>query len=207
MKLLANSFYGHQIMDRSGHTVTKYLSEELLHSAIISKLFRKLDHVNNLFYEVELAKAQIEHKEPILVVFFIPQYAKLRLLELYNNFFTNFCEVNKFKELEIDTDSLYLTLAEKKLADGVRPEMRVEWQRLLSNVCVDCFTADNLANFSPRKGCTKHKQHVKRGPGLFTDEFRCTELLCLCIKTYCPYDVTFNKLNFSSKGVIKRVLE
>ena len=41
-----------------------------------------LDHVNNSLYEVELAKAQIEHKEPINVGFFDLQYAKPRMLEL-----------------------------------------------------------------------------------------------------------------------------
>ena len=47
MKLLANSSYGFQIMDRSRHTVTKYLSDEKTHAAVNSKLFKKLDHVNN----------------------------------------------------------------------------------------------------------------------------------------------------------------
>ena len=47
MKLLANSSYGYQIMDRSRHTVTKYLSDEKTHAAINSKKFKKLDHVNN----------------------------------------------------------------------------------------------------------------------------------------------------------------
>ena len=46
-KLLANSSYGYQIMDRGRHTVTKYLSDEKTHAAIISKLFKKLDHVKN----------------------------------------------------------------------------------------------------------------------------------------------------------------
>ena len=82
MKLLANSSYGYPILERSGHTVTKYLTDEKTHAANISKLFKKLDHRNNLWYEVELAKAQIEHKEPIFVGFFILQYAKLRMLEL-----------------------------------------------------------------------------------------------------------------------------
>ena len=106
MKLLANSSYGYQIMDVSRHTVTKYLTDEKTHAAINSKLFKKLDHVNNSLYEVELAKSQIEHKEPIIVSFFILQYAKLRMLELYYNFLTRFCDVNKFEELEMDTDSL-----------------------------------------------------------------------------------------------------
>ena len=67
MKFLANSSYGYQIMDRSRHTVTRYLTDKKTHAAIYSKLFKKLDHVNNSLYDVELAKAQIEHKEPIIV--------------------------------------------------------------------------------------------------------------------------------------------
>ena len=50
MKLLANSSYGYQIMDRSRHTVTKYLSDGKTHAAINSKLFKSLDHMNNLLY-------------------------------------------------------------------------------------------------------------------------------------------------------------
>ena len=37
MKFLANSSYGYQIMDRSPHTVTKYLNDEKTHSAINNK--------------------------------------------------------------------------------------------------------------------------------------------------------------------------
>ena len=83
MKLLANSSYCYQIVNRSRHTVTKYLSDGKTHAAFESKLFKNLDHVNTSLYEVELAKAQIEPKGPINVGFFILQYAKLRMLELY----------------------------------------------------------------------------------------------------------------------------
>ena len=207
MKLLANSSYGYQIMYRSWHTVTKYLADEKTHAAIFSKLFKKLDLVNNSLYEVEPAKAQSEHKELIIVGIFILQYAKLRMLELYYNFFTRFCDVHKFEELEMDTDSLYLALVEKELEDFIRPEMRAEWQKLRSNDCVDSFTADAVANFFLTTCCVKYKQHDKKEPGLFKEEFGCTEMLCLCSKTYCCYDGTSNKLKFSSKGLNKRVLE
>ena len=83
MKLLGNSSCGYQIMDRSHHTVTKCLSDEKTHGAINTKLFRRLVYINGQLYEVEFAKAEIEHREPIIVGFFIFQYAKLRLLELY----------------------------------------------------------------------------------------------------------------------------
>ena len=55
MKLLANSSYDYQIMDRSRHTVTKYLTDKKTHAPNNSKLFKKLDNVNNSLYEVELA--------------------------------------------------------------------------------------------------------------------------------------------------------
>ena len=108
----------------------KYLSDKKTHAAIQSKLFKWLDHLNNSLYGVELAKAEIEHKEPIIVGFFIFQYAKLRLLELYYNFFTRFCDANKFEELEMDADSLCPALAEKELEDCIGPETRTEWQKL-----------------------------------------------------------------------------
>ena len=55
--------------------------------------------------------------------------------------------------------------------------------------------------------CKTKKRHDKREPGIFKEEFRRTEMLCLCSKTYCCYDVTSNKPKFSSKGLNKRVLE
>ena len=129
------------------------------------------------------------------------------MLELYYNFFTKICDVNKFEELEIDTDSLYLALAERELEDCIRPKLRAKWQRLQNNYCVVSFTADALASFFPRACCVKQKKHDKREPGLFKEDFRCTEMLCLCSKTYCCYDMTCNKLKVSSKGVNKRVLQ
>ena len=96
IKLLGNSSYGYQIMDRSRHTITKYLNDEKTHKAINEPLFKILKTIKNDWYEVELLKSTIEHREPIIVGFFILQYAKLRMLELYYNFFDKFCDVNNF---------------------------------------------------------------------------------------------------------------
>ena len=70
--------------------MTKYLSDKNTHAAINTKLFRKLDQANNALYEVELAKAQMEYQEPIIVGLFILQNAKLRMLERYYNFLNQF---------------------------------------------------------------------------------------------------------------------
>ena len=207
MKLLGNSCYGYQIMDRSRHTITKYLNDEKTHKAINEPLFKRLNTVEKDLYEVELLKSTIEHREPIIVGFFILQYAKLRMLELYYNFFDKFCDVNKFEELEMDTDSLYLALAEENLYDCIQPDTRVAWEKMRESDCRNSFKADAKSNFFPRTCCSIHKKHDKWEPGLFKEEFRCTEMLCLCSKTYCCYDNKSDKFKFSSKGLNKRVLE
>ena len=206
-KLLANSSYGYQIIDRCRHTVRKFLSDEKTYGAINAKSFKRLDHINDQLYEVDMVKAEIEQREPIIVGFFILQYAKPRMLELYYNFFQRFCDINKFEDLEMVTDSLYLALSEKELYDCIREESKVEWEVMRTQGCKDDLTASATTNFLPRTCCTEHKKHDKREPGLFKEEFRGTEMLCLCSKTYHCYDANSNKDKFSSKGLNKGTLE
>ena len=99
-------------------------------------------------HEVELLKSTIEHREPIIVGFFILQYAKLRIMELYYNLFHNYCDENKFEELEMDTDSLYLALAEDNLDDCILPEKKAQWTPICRNDCRDDFIADADKKFS-----------------------------------------------------------
>ena len=65
--------------------------------------------------------------------------AKLRMLELYHNFFQKYSDENKFEKLELDTDFLYLALAEASLEDCIFPEKKAQIHR---NDCRDEFIAD-----------------------------------------------------------------
>ena len=152
-------------------------------------------------------KSKSVHREPTIVGFFILQYAKLKKLELYNNIFKNFSDTDKYEEHEMDTDSLYLTLSDENLEDVVLPKKRAEWDQLRPKDCTDNFTANATDKFLPRTCCNVHKKHDKRKPGLFKEEFRCSEMFCVCSKTYCCYDRKSNKYKFSSKGLKKRTLE
>ena len=207
MKLLANSSFGYQTMDRSRHTLTKYLNDEKTHSAINKKLFKQLNFITDELYEVELVKTENEHREPIIVGFFILLYAKLRILELYYIFVKRFRDSEKYEELEMDTDSLYLALSVASLEDINLPEKRNEWEAIRSRDCTDSSTANATGNFFARTCCSAHKKHDNRETGLFKEEFRCTEMLRLCSKTYCCYDRKSNKYKLSSKGLNKRTLE
>ena len=149
MKLLANSFYGYQITDWSGHTVTKFLSDGKTDGAINNKMFMRLGCTNDQLYEVDLVKSEIENKKSNIVRFFVLQYAKLRILELYYNLFVKYCDVKKFEELEMDTKSVNLALSEHDLYYCIWPARKKLWNPLRSGDCTHEFWAKSTTNFLP----------------------------------------------------------
>ena len=70
MKLLANTSYNYQIMDRSGHPLTKYMKDEKAHKAMFDEFFKRLHNLNNNVGKVESVKSKVEQKEPTVVGFF-----------------------------------------------------------------------------------------------------------------------------------------
>ena len=86
MKLLGNSLYSFQIMDRSRHTITKSLDDEKTHKAINENYLKRFKVVKKGLCEAELLKSTIEHREPTIVGFFNLQCAKLRMLEMLQLF-------------------------------------------------------------------------------------------------------------------------
>ena len=69
------------------------------------------------------------------------------MLELYCIFFHKYFDEYKFEELEMDTDSLYLALAEDNLDDCILPEKKAQWRIIRRNDCRDDFNADAKKNF------------------------------------------------------------
>ena len=206
MKLLANSSYGYRFLDRSRHTVFKYLNNEKAHKAISSKFSRKLNHLNDNLNEIESVKADVEHKEPIIVGFFILQYAKVRMLQMYYNCFP-ICDLKSFEEIELETDSLYLAVAHDSLENCIKPDMREVWNKIRMNDCSNTFAADSSNSFFPRTFCSEHIKHDKWEPEFFKEEFCCTEMICLCSRTYSCFDGGIDKIKFTSKRVNERTLE
>ena len=79
----------------------------------------------------------------------------------------------------MDTDSLYSAPFEKELYDCIREESKAEWGSLRTKDCEDDFTANATTNFFLRTCCTQHMKHYKQEPGLFKEEFRCTDRFCV----------------------------
>ena len=103
-------------------TVIGYWNESQTHSARICKLLNRLTHITDILYEVELVKPEKGHREQKFVGFFLRQYAKLRMLELDNNFFKSFCDFNEIEWIETGTVILNLALPAERLDDIIFPE-------------------------------------------------------------------------------------
>ena len=126
MEILTNSSYDYQILDRNRHSLNKYLNDEKAQKTINSKFCKKLNHLNDKWYEIESLKAF----EPIIVEFFILQYAKLQVLDLCYIFLHKFFDFNSFEEIEMDTDSLYLAMPHDSLENCMKPDMREVWDNI-----------------------------------------------------------------------------
>ena len=57
-------------------------------------------------------------------MFFTLQNGKLTILQLYYIFLAKNSDSLKYEEMEMDTDSHYLALAEKEMNDSLRSEKR-----------------------------------------------------------------------------------
>ena len=139
--------------------MTKCLNEEKTRSATNSEMFQRLNHITHQLYEAELLERESEHRKPMIVGFFIQQFAKQRMLELYYKFFRKFCDHDKYEELDMDTDSLNLALLEERLEDVIRPGKRNELIELRSGDCTDTFNANATDFFFPRRYCNTHKNY------------------------------------------------
>jgi hypothetical protein len=165
MKLISNSSYGYQIMDRCRHSETRYVKEDTACKLINKKQFKDYTQIDEDLFEITSAKSKTIHKEPIVVGFFILQFAKLRMLELYYNFLDKFCDKSKFEEIEMDTDSLYMAISVDTINDLVftmrnncthLTDTQLQWLEMRSRDCRDDFEADPECNFFPRTCCDKN---------------------------------------------------
>ena len=118
--------------------MTNWLDDEKAYEAIDKEVLKRLNFFYDNLYEAESVKSEVEHKEPIIVGFFILQYAKLRMVDAYYIFSYELCEFSPFEQMKMHTVILYLVLAhfssekckknriERKLEDC--PKQRLQQQ-------------------------------------------------------------------------------
>ena len=121
MKLIRNSGYEKTITNTENHRSVKYFNKVEVSKAINNPLFLNLDAITDGLYEVETFKKSLNFSLPFQIGFFVYGYAKLRMLEFYYDFLDYFVHRTDFQCCEMDTDSLYLALANPTLEEAIIP--------------------------------------------------------------------------------------
>ena len=91
----------------------------------------------------------------------------------------------------LSSDSNYFALSAPTLEELVRPAMKDEFE-------------GEKADWFPVTSPPDLAKFQSRTPGLFKEEFRGTEMVCLNAKTYVVYDSDGDKTKFSCKGAQKK---
>ena len=188
MKLHGNSGYGGTLTNKENHLDVRYCNEANIGLAVNDSHFRKLDIIDENFYEVSKTKKSISMNLPVQIGFFVYQYAKLRMLEFYYDFIDKCIDRSDFEYCEMDTDSAYVALSGESVDDIIKPELRAEYERV------------KFAWF-PRDYNDEVSAFDKRTPGLFKTEFKGDGIIGLCSKMYFCFNESEAK--FSCKGVNK----
>ena len=103
----------------------------------------------------------------------------------------------------MDTDSLYLALAEENLEDCILPEKKAQWLQIRQNDCRDKFIANSKTNFFSRTCCAVHKKHNKREPSLFREEFALLKCCACAARRIAAMIVKATNLNLAAKDSTK----
>ena len=201
MKLLGNSGYGKTVTNIDRHREVKYCTEVGTSSHINNKRFRQLDVVTDDVYEITSNKARLTYYLPLHIGFFVYQYAKLRMRQLYYDFIDRYVDRSHFQYCEMDTDSAYIALAGDSIDDLVAPEHREHYFRnrsqwLPAECCdnhKDDYVHTRLAGrtwTATEPCCIARKAYDKRTPGLFKIEWCGDGFIGMCSKTYYCFGST-----------------
>ena len=128
------------------------------------------------------------------------------MLELYYNFYENFCDTDKYEELEMDTDCLYLALSEEKLEDVILPEKKLKGTSYVLIIALISLLRMLPGIFSPEVAIRPTRNMIKESR-VSSKKSLDVQKCCVSSKTNCFYDKQTNKYKFSSKGLKKRTLE
>lgn len=205
-KLVGNSAYGIQIMNKAKFEDTLYVDNKNVYKKLNSPRFKAYDFVNQKLSEVKMFKKKIKHNEPIIVGFTALNNAKQRMLEFKYDFLGALMRPLTCRAIEMDTDSMYIAISETTFEECLTADASIKLNKWkIENCNDDDYMPDADIKFLPRTCCDKHRQFDKRTPGLFKIEWSGTEMVCLNSKTYCAFDSEKDSVKLAMKGSNKGI--
>ena len=207
-KLVGNSAYGSMLLDPTKHRNIRYafnshdVSKQVNHST-----FRHFNKLDLDFFEVEHAKKQTIFNMHIQFLFFVLQYAKLRMLHFYYDCVDKYLDRSNFQYCSMDTDSAYVSLSADSFNSLVQSDKLLQYN-IVKNSCdkIDYApTLDNPHRWFPRTCCKEHAKYDFRTSGLFKLEYEGNGIVALCSKMYCVK--SDSSVKFSCKGISKKDID
>ena len=211
-KLLGNSAYGKTLEGLGNHKNVKYVRDSS--KLIKTPQFRKCTPIDDSIEEVECVKKTVRWTLPLQIGYFVYQYAKLRMLQFYYDCLLKYVKKEDFELMEMDTDSMYLSLSGESLNDVIKPHKRQAFFNEYHTwfpiaVCKEhrvefVKTLSKRKKWTPKeKCCIDQGKHDKRTPGLFKVEWSGDGCIALTSKTYICFGSGGIKL--ATKGVNRRL--
>ena len=127
-KLIGNSAYGIQLINKSKFQNTLFVDERNVDQKINSSKFWTYDIVDEKIDKINMAKRKIVQDEPILVGFTVLNNGKQRMLEFRYDFLCRIMRPRSFRVIEMDTDSFYLALTENDLQECFTEAAKTQMQ-------------------------------------------------------------------------------
>ena len=93
----------------------EYCSDAEASRKVNTHLFRKLENITEDTYEVLSCKKSIKINLPFQDGFFVYQYAKLRMLQFYYDFFDKYLDRADFQMCEMDTRIVRISPSQEKV--------------------------------------------------------------------------------------------
>ena len=214
-KLLGNTFFG-----KTASNVYKYKQHTIVNREKAERLmnnirFSAIDEINENTYEVMMQQRTIRENLPLIIAYFVYNYAKLNLLRYVYDFIDYYIPRSRYRPLLCDTDSYYVGLAsDNGIEYIVKADKRQEF-------------FENLETWMPIEACERHKEKWLRKklagltfkqreccetaeklnsvtPLLFKREFRGTRAISLCSKTYYIDGQNANEFKMGAKGLSRK---
>ena len=133
-KNLGNSAYGKMITQVQRHRHVLYTTDDKTYfKHVKSPLFDKASDLGGDLIEILRRKKQITWKNPLHIASFVYGYAKLKMLQFYYDFIKKYLLDTHYEILQMDTDSLYLSLSENTLEECVKPGLLASFNQEKKN--------------------------------------------------------------------------
>lgn len=117
------------LTDQERHREIKFCEETKASQLINTPFFRQMEQIDENTYEVQSSKKTVKLNLPLQIVFFVYQYAKLRMLQFYFDFLDKYLDRRDFQYCEIDTDGAYIAISGPSLESLVKPELREQFEQ------------------------------------------------------------------------------